>query len=264
MERTFWHRQTADKPLFPNLLWSRPENKLHAGKLLVMGGNAFGFVEPAEAFSAAEAAGAGTVRMLLPDSMRTFIGPTFTAGELAPTTPSGSFSQKALGELLPMAEWSDGVLLAGGFGRNSETAILLEKFIEKYSGQLTITQDAADYFTTTPVRVLARSNTTLVVSFAQLQKIATNVHYNTAFTFDTDILRLVDLLHDFSQKQQANIIVKHLENIFVAVNGQVSSTKLEKDLEIWRVKTAAAASVWWMQNPSKTFEALTTSLATEK
>ena len=79
-----------------------------------------------------------------------------------------------------------------------------------------------------------------------------------------DLLRLVDLLHEFTGQFQANIITKHLDNIFVAANGQVSSTRLEQDIKIWRLKTAAASSVWWLQNPSKTFEALTSaSLTTE-
>jgi hypothetical protein len=261
MDNTYWHRQTSDKPLFPDLLWSRPENKQHAGKLLIVGGNQFGFVEPANAFRAAEAAGIGTARMLLPDSMRQFTGPAFTAGELAPTTPSGSFSQAALAQLISMAGWADGVLLAGGFGRNSETAILLEKFLGKHVGQVTITKDAVDYFTSAPQQIVDRAETTLVLSFAQLQKLATHAHFARAFTFDMDFIRLVDTLHEFSKSHRINIIVKHLQTIFVAVDGQVSSTKLTEDLPIWRVKTAARASVWWLQNPSKTFEALTTAIA---
>ena len=61
MDQTYWHKQ-SDKPLFPELEWSRPENKQQAGKLLVIGGNKFGFVEPSEAFAAAEKAGVGNAR----------------------------------------------------------------------------------------------------------------------------------------------------------------------------------------------------------
>src|ERR1700761_6222741 len=124
MDRTFWHKQTPDQPLFGDLLWSRPENKAFAGKLLIVGGNKFGFVDPAEAFSEAEKAGIGVVQMLLPDSLRPFVGRTFTAGELAPSTPSGSFAQTALAQLLALSNWADGVLFPGDLGRNSETAIL--------------------------------------------------------------------------------------------------------------------------------------------
>lgn len=260
MDRIYWHKQTTKAPLFPDLLWSQPENRAQAGKLLIMGGNVHGFAAAGEAYGEASAAGIGTARVLLPDSLRKTVGRVFEAGEYAPSTPSGSFSQKALAELLELSRWSDGVMLAGDLGRNSETAILLEKFVDTYAGQLTLTQDAADYFTKAPQNLVQRSSTLLVISFAQLQKITTSAHFATAFTFDMDFLRLIDTLHEFSEQHQAAIIVKHLETIFVAVNGQVSTTKLNPDPEIWRVKTAAHASTWWLQNPTKPFESLTTAI----
>ena len=159
-----------------------------------------------------------------------------------------------------MSQWADAVLLAGDFGRNSETAILLEQFIVKYTGQLTLAKDAADYFIKSPAALLARPNTLAVLSFAQLQKIAVNARFVTAFTFDMDFLRLVEALHDFTRQHQTAIVVKHLQTVFAADKGQVSTTKLDNDLDIWRVKTAAQAAVWWLQNPSKSFESITTAL----
>lgn len=261
MDKTDWHKQTVDKPLYPDMLWSRPENRQYAGKLLIIGGNVHGFAAAGEAYQAATKAGIGTARMLLPDSLQKLLGRTFEAGEFGPTTPSGSFSQRALAEALAMANWADAVLLAGDLGRNSETAILLEKFATKYSGQLTATRDAADYFITTPEAILSRPDTLLVISLAQLQKLAIQAHFTTAFTFDMDMLRFVDTLQAFTAKHGIHIIVKHLDNVFVASGGQVSSTKLAHDMPVWRARTAAAAATWWLQNPSKTFKALTTSLA---
>lgn len=254
----YWYKQSADKPAFPDLQWSRPENKKHAGKLLIVGGNQYGFVEPAEAFRFAEAAGIGVAQLLLPDSLKRFVGPGFNAGQLAPSTPSGSFSQKALGNLLEMALWADGVLLAGGLGHNSETAILIEKFLEKYSGPVTITKDAADYCLALPKLSLDRTDTLLVITMAQLQKLGTAAKVSSPFTLGMDLLRLVDGLHDFTQKHTAHIIVRHHDQIVVAVNGYISTTPYT--LEMWRVKTAALASVWWLQNPEKAFEGITTSL----
>ena len=260
MDHTYWHKQTSDKPLFPDLLWSRPENKRQAGKLLIVGGNLHGFTAPATAYNEAVKAGIGTARVLLPDSLQKTVGRVLEAGEYAPSTPSGSFGRPALAELLEMSTWADGVLLAGDFGRNSETAILLEECTNKYNGQLTLTKDAVDYFAKTPDGLLERPKTTLVLSFSQLQQLATSAKFITPFTFDMDFLHLIDTLHEFTTKHSVAIVTKHLQNIFVAVNGQVSTTKLEQDVEIWRVQTSAHAAVWWLQNPSKTFEALTTSL----
>lgn len=258
--QNYWHKQTAEQPIFGDLLWSRPENKNTAGKLLIIGGNQYGFVAPSEAFKAAVTAGVGTVRMILPDSLKQFVGPIFEAGSLAPSTSSGSFSKRALDEWVEQSHWADGVLLAGDLGRNSETAALLESFLSKYSGQLTITQDAADYILAQPKLVLNRPDTTLVVTLAQLQKIASGANFEKAFTLSMGLMHLVDNLHDFTQRFTVNIIVKQHDQMIVGVQSQVSTTKLKQDKEIWRVQTAAHIAVWWLQNPTKPFEALTTCL----
>jgi ADP-dependent NAD(P)H-hydrate dehydratase / NAD(P)H-hydrate epimerase len=263
MQSNYWHKQTADKPLFPDLLWSRPENRAQAGKLSIIGGHAQSFAAAATAYAAAETAGIGAARVLLPDSLEKTVGRVFAAGEYAPSTPSGSLSRQALDTALELAAWSDGLLIAGDLGHNSETAILLEKLAQDYSGQLTLTKDAVDYFTATPQVITNRPATLAVLSFAQLQKLAMQARFAQAFTFSMDLLRLIDALHAFTQQHQLALIVKHLEHLLVAVDGQVSSTKLDTELPTWRVKTAARAGVWWLQNPGKPFPALTTALVAE-
>jgi len=261
MDATYWHRQQADKPLFSDLLWSRPETKLTAGKLLVIGGNVHGFASPATAFTIAAKAGAGSIRILLPDSLQKTVSKIMPEAEFAPSTPSGSFAGQALDMFLEQATWADGVLLAGDFGRNSETAILLEKFVSKSDGLITITRDGVDYFTHLTDPILHRSQTTMVLSIAQLQALAVHAHFKLAFTFDMDLIHLVEALHIFTSSHQVNIIVKHLDTILVAVGGQVSTTKTTLEQETaWRLSTAAQASVWWMQNKTTPFEALTTAV----
>jgi len=261
MERTYWARQQPGKPLFPELLWSRPENRQHAGKLLVVGGNLHGFAAPAEAYAEAERAGIGTARVLLPDAVRKVVGQVLEHGEFAPSTPSGSFNQKALNDVLSYSAWADGVLVAGDLGRNSETAILLEKFLAKTPAAVTIAKDAVDYAVSAPDTVLHRASTTLVLSFSQLQRLGTAAHRPQALQFSMDLLHVVEWLHEFTAALRPYIIVKHHQVLLVAVDGQVSTTALATDIPIWRVKAAAHASVWWLQNPNKPFEALTTALA---
>jgi hypothetical protein len=262
MQRDYWHKQTPDNLLFPQLEWSQPENRLAAGKLLVVGGHLHSFAAPAEAYTEAGRAGVGTARAFLPIALRRTVGKAFVAGEFGASTPSGSFSQEALGELLEQAHWADAVLFAGDLGRNAETAILLEKFLHKSSVAITLTKDAVDYATSTPQTVLHRENTLFVLSLSQLQRLGTAAAFPAPVTFGMDLLHLVDWLHEFTTRFAPHIIVKHLETIFVAANGQVSTTRLATDPSIWRLKTAAHASVWWLQNPSKPFEALTTAVAT--
>jgi NAD(P)H-hydrate repair Nnr-like enzyme with NAD(P)H-hydrate dehydratase domain len=259
MNPSYWHRQT-NKPLFPELLWSRPENQRQAGKLLIIGGHAQGFAGPAEAFAAAQAAGVGSSRVLLPDALQRTVGKLFPEAEFAPSNPSGGFAATALGELLGASEWADGVLLGGTLGRNSETFALLENFADKYDGQLTITADTADHFCTQPFELLQRSETLLVLSLGQLQKLGSGAHFPRAFTSTMDLLQLVENLHEFTRRFTPFIIVKAGKQLVVAGGGEVSTTQLAAELPIWRVKTAARAAVWWLQNPAKPFEALTTAI----
>ena len=260
MERAYWLRQEPAKPLFPELEWSRPQNRLQAGKLLIVGGNLHGFAAPGEAYAAATKAGVGVAHVLLPSALQKVVGRVLEQGAFAPSTPSGSFSQKALDELLASAAWADAVLVAGDLGRNSETAVLLEKFLAKYLGAVTLTKDAIDYAVSAPHNVLQRPQTLLVLSLSQLQRLGVAAKTSTAVTFSMDLLRLVEWLHEFTLQHQPHIIVKHLDTLFVAANGQVSTTKLQPEQPLWRVATAARASVWWLQNSEKPFEALSTSL----
>ena len=255
-----WIKQTKDAHAFPDLAWSKPENKLHAGKLLIIGGNLHGFSAPATAYNEAGKAGIGSTRVLLPDAIQKVVKAFIPEADYGPSTPSGSFAGKSLDTWLLNAGWADGVLLAGDLGRNSETAIVIEKFASKYIGQLTIAKDAVDYFSTNAQTIIDRPDTTLVLSFAQLQKLAVQAKFAHAFTFDMDLVRLVDTLHAFTSQFPLAIVTKHLDIILVAHNGRVSATKLDTDQEIWRVATAAHTSVWWLQHSNKQFEALTTAL----
>jgi NAD(P)H-hydrate repair Nnr-like enzyme with NAD(P)H-hydrate dehydratase domain len=260
MDTDYWHRQDPDNPLYQDLIWSRPENKNLAGKLAIIGGDAQGFAAVGDAFNAADVAGIGTCRVILPDVLERTVSRVFPAAEFAPSTPSGSFAKQALAELLGLSTWADGVLVAGDMGRNSETAIVLEQFAEKHNGQLTITKDAADYFIESPNSVLNRENTAMVITMAQAQKLFTAAKQASAITFNMDVVRLIEALHRMTLEYPLTLVIKHLGTVFVAVNGQVSSTKLKQDEKIWRVKTAAKTSVWWLQNPTKTFEAITSSI----
>ena len=57
-------------PLFPDVEWSRPEQRTMRGRLGIIGGNKLGFAGVAEAYTTALQAGAGEVRVLLPDILK--------------------------------------------------------------------------------------------------------------------------------------------------------------------------------------------------
>lgn len=254
-----WQKQ-SNEPLFPDLLWSRPENKRTAGKLLIIGGNLHNFSAPGQAYDAAVQAGVGTAKVLLPEGLRKTIGSVLDNCEFAPMNKSGSFAKAALTDWLEWANWADAVVLAGDIGRNSETAIVTEQFIKSFSGQLTITQDALDQFRDAPQLIINRPNTTLVASFGQLQKMWPRITKDDrVIRYGNNLAANLDIMQATIRQLSAQIVTKQHNDLIVAVKDQMSTTK--NDQEIWRVPTAAAMAVWWLQNPSKPFQALTTAVS---
>ena len=251
-ESTSWLRQTGDKPVFPDVLWSRPENRRHAGKLMIAGGHAQSFSAPSKAFLAASKAGAGTVRVLLPNSLQKMVGKAFPEAEFAASTPIGSYGRQALEPFLDLANWSDGVLLAGDFGKNSETAILLDDFIGKYTGGLSLYGDSIDYFISSPDKLTERNSTVVIATFSQLQKLAAPY---ALLRQTADLAQVVNVLSEWSSLIKLEVVTEHSGQIIVGCNGRVSTTLGSFDSIL-----AAYASVWRLQQPEKPFEALTTAI----
>lgn len=255
----WWLKQTKEEALFPDLLWSRPENKRFAGKLLIVGGNSHSFAAPAISFSAAAKAGIGTTRVLLPEPLKKLLGASFPEAEFGPATLSGSFGKMALAQLLEAAQWADGVLLAGDFGRNSETAILLDTFMDKFEGQVTVAQDGLDYFWRPKSPLIERGDTLSVINLGKLQKLAKSNRPATPVLHSIMLTDLIVLLRDWTTGNPGQIITKHSDNLIVASGGQVSTTPSDKN-DNWQIELSACASVWWLQQPQKPFEAITTAI----
>jgi hypothetical protein len=256
---TYWHKQGKDQPLFESLHWSKPETKATAGKLLIIGGNSHGLTAPGIAYAAAAKAGVGTSHVLLPDAIRKTIGNSFAEGDFAFSTPSGSFSRKALNQFSENAAWADGILLAGDFGKNSETAILLEEFIKKYVGPLTLTQDAVDYFVRNIAELTHRPDTVIVTNLSRLQKITTAGMPSLIIQHQMSLHALVGLLNSWTRETGARILTFHNDNFVYADAGQVSTTA-SVEIPNWEVPLAAYAATWWLQHPQKSFEAITTAI----
>ncbi len=225
--------------------------------MLIIGGNRHSFAAPAAAFAAATQAGIGTALVLLPDVLRKTVGAALVEADFAPTNLSGSFGRSALDQFLQQAAGADGVLLAGDLGRNSETAILLDSFLGKYRGQVTLAQDALDYFLNTGSSALGRPKTTLVINLGKLQKLAKNNQPSLLIQHSMSTYELVQKLSDWSQTSNTNFITKHEDNFVVAVGGKVSTTAYKKEAS-WQVDLPAYNATWLIQQPKKAFEALTT------
>jgi hypothetical protein len=257
----YWKKQEPGKPLYPDIEWSKPEQRSQAGRLGIIGGNKLGFAGVAESYSTALAAGVGEVRVLLPDVLRRTIPPAITDAIFGATTPSGSLAKDALIEMQTLGGWAQEILLVGDAGRNSETAIAYEHFLQDYSGQLTITRDAVDLIKNSTKLIVERPDTLLVVSFAQLQKIFQGVYYPKMLTFSMHLASLVEALHKFTITYPVGIMVLHKEYLVVAHQGDVTTTEWQNPMAIWRGTVATKAASYWLWNPGKLLAAATASVS---
>lgn len=260
----YWKQQQPTKPLFPDIEWSKPEQKTSRGRLGIVGGNKLGFAGVAESYSTTLNTGAGEVRVLLPDCLRKSIPPSMTDAIFAPCNPSGSLSRDALPDLTALSTWASCLLLAGDAGRNSETAIAYSDLIRDYTGQLVITRDAVDLVKNDSEALVNRPNTVLIVSFAQLQKMFQAVYYPKMLTFSMQLLQLVEAVHKFTVTYPVTIAVLHRDTLVVAHDGEVVTTKWETPLAIWRGITAARAATYLMWTPNQPLQAIATSLVTKE
>lgn len=260
MDHTYWRRQLIGEPLFPDIEWNRPEQKTKAGRLAIIGGNKHGFAAIATAYSEAEEAGAGQIRAILPDGLKKVIPPTILGTVYVPMNPSGGMSKEGIPELIAAAQWSDVTLLIGDNGRNSETAIGLEALVSQTDRPLVITRDAFDSLRHISQGIVDRENTTLILSFAQLQKLFQTVYYPKILSFSMQLAQLVEALHKFTITYPITIVTFHQSQLVVAHGGEVVTQEFDQPMMIWRGTTATKAACYMMWNPSKPLEAITASI----
>jgi NAD(P)H-hydrate repair Nnr-like enzyme with NAD(P)H-hydrate dehydratase domain len=260
MEHTYWQRQSADKPLFPDVLWAKPEQRSHAGHLGIVGGNKLGFAGVAEAYSVALQTGAGKATVLLPDVLKRTIPTTLLDTLFGPSTPSGGLSKDALPELRALGHESTSLLFIGDAGRNSETAVLYEQFLAEYNGRVTLSRDAIDLVKNNSKLLIERPDTLLVASFAQVQKLFQAVYYPKMLTFSMQLMQLVEALHKFTITYPVTILTLHKDTIIIAHHGSIVTQAWENPMAIWRGSVATRAATWWLWNNEQPLKAAAASL----
>lgn len=246
----YWQHQT-NEPLFPDVIWSRPETRLGSGKLLIVGGSPGNMSHVSTSYTRAERASSGTIRLMVPDSLS-----KVTKGiphiEYAPSTPSGSFSRSALAICLDATAAVDGVIFAGDLGKNSETGIFLESFANSHNGILAISSDAVDSFPLPHRNLLDIQSSVIHMSLNQLRSMVIELELEQAVTSDIARKQLAEILHEISTRHTALIMVEHQETVWATKDGQVIDSLCENFDFI-------KAVVWLIQQPKKPLQAVVSS-----
>ena len=257
----FWKKQES-KPLFPDIEWNKPEQKTHAGKMAIIGGNKLGFAVVAMNTTRAAEFGVGEVKALLPDSLKKNL-PVNAATSFAPSNLSGGFSKEAIDSLQAMYAWADVSVLIGDLGKNSETAIALEDSLFKNDiftsgGKLVATRDSVDLLMGSAAKLVELKGLVLITSLAQLQKLFREVYYPKVITFSMQLANLVDVLHKFTITYPLTVATLHQGSFIVAKSGEVVSTELKdtrySPLSIWSGEAAVKIAAYYVWNPGKPLE----------
>ncbi len=257
---TPYHKQTVTEPAFPERIWSQPEQAARRGKLVIIGGNANGVSSIMNAYGASQQAGIGDMRVVLPDSLKSVTGKILEHGTYAPRNPSGGFSKEALAVMIDTAQWADGALFAGDLAKNSETMIVMERFVEEYPSWILYCNDAVDAIIRHHEALKKQSRAVLVISIAQLQALIKELKLPRPVAHDMGLSQLVPLMTELSQTLGMILILQYNDGILAACEGTVSFTEIEADKQPATTVLASYAAVWLIQQPEVSFEAITSAV----
>lgn len=253
MDQGYWIKQEDKKPLFEDVLWNKPEQKSKAGKLLIVGGSAHGFRSVVNAYQTANENGAGQVKVVLPSVLKKQLPPDFTDGIFLPSNDGGGFSISGLEELQETAKWATGILVIGDTGMNSETAVLHQKLLVESNKPIVATRDAVDLLLEDAEDTANSEGLSLVMTFAQTQKLFQKVYYPKVLTFSMNLFNFVECLHKFTTTYPVCITTYHQDNLISSCNGQVITQKSD-DGQLMIISgelatKAATYGLWTHDNP---------------
>ena len=260
----YWHRQSS-KNLFNDIDLLAPEQRRLAGKLLIIGGNRGVFFAVASALDAAKRMGAGEVRALMPDSLKSQV-PSAPELYFAPSEASGAFGSESLEEMLRLADWAEAVILIGDSGRNAETSLVFAEFLGKVEKPVLITRDAVDAVCpSVDDWSIREAETDLFLTMPQLQKLLRTLYYPKVVTLSMPTNQLVETLHKFTLSYQMSLTTFHNGLIIAAQNGEVVTQAIEETgftpLTLWSGILATKAMVAHLWNENSWFSRVLITLA---
>ena len=252
----YWERQT--EPLYPDLEWNFPEQKLNS--VVVVGGNIQSFsavVKTSEYFS--NTFPIKKVKTVLPEALREKI-PLLL--DYAPSTKSGSFDKSAA--LNAFFSSSDFNLLIGDLSKNSITATAFEQAIKSSDKPVILARDSVDLLAPIIDGIIEHQNLIIVASVLQLQKVFRSLYYPKMLLLSQPLVPVVETLHKFTLSYPVTIVTLHQEQIIVASSGKIATTLLEKTaftpVSIWNGVLASNIMAFNLWNPGKMFEATTAAI----
>lgn len=204
---------------FPSANFTRPadSHKYSTGKVFLIAGSR-GFSGAAlMSAKAALRAGAGLVRLAVPDSL-VYIAETLsleTVIDGVPETPDGSFSPEAYSALLKGGHWADVVAIGPGIGRHPETVDLTKQLIRNIERPLVIDADALYALSEDPSMLKTRSFPTLLTPhLGEFKRLLGQAERDQNPGWQEAL--------DFSQEHEVFLLLKGAPSLLVTPAGKIA------------------------------------------
>lgn len=246
----------SDKPLFPELLWSRPTLRSRGGRLLIVGGHKHEFSLVQDIYQVAEAAGVGEAQAALPDTLQRLVGGG-TFGHFLPATSAGSLGKAALGELLQISEDYDALIVGANLTNNSETGIMIESLVSETEQLAVITEETINTLKFHPEVITGNPKALVVTTMNGLFALANHHHMPLAIKPNSGLMGKLKIIQQLIDISRCNYVIFDQE-VIVASEGEMSVTQLQTSLSEHAGVMIGLASTFWLQNRQRPFAALTT------
>ncbi|HEX7259401.1 MAG TPA: hypothetical protein VF272_00525 [Candidatus Saccharimonadia bacterium] len=250
-----FERQT-DTPLFPDMLWNRPAMKSRGGRLLVLGGQTNEFSLLQAIYQMAETAGIGEVVVAMPDSLRRSAGKA-GYGQFVPASSSGSLGKAALGEIVHLAGEADAVIIGANLTNNAETGMMIESLVRELDSRVIFTEEAFEILQFHPDFITGNPKALVVATMKGLFDLANHHKMPIAIRPNAGVIGKLEILEQIASISKCQYVVFDKE-IMVAAEGELSLTPLNTALSSLPAAPIGIAATFWVQQPGKPYEALTT------
>jgi len=251
MDDHCWQIQDKE-PLFPDTLWSKPETKALAKRLVIIGGHTGGFDQVAAAYQAAREAGIGQTKVALPDKLRSVLAKSLPDAVFVPSSPNGTVGDKALNDLLSYEQWADLSLICQT-SDNSESALCVTHFAQRRQKPLVLGDEAALALKSDPA-LLNQPGLYLVLSLAALQQVIKFLSPGLLIKHDMGLRPLALALAAIDTP--AGLVTVYDQHVLVKVGDNVTSTKRQSTPSL--AALAGFSAVWLAWEPAKPLAALST------
>lgn len=228
----YWQTISVEKArqfTAPQIDCQRPEQKALAGKIAVIGGNENSFAPIIKFANTAKEAGIDQVKAILPAALSTKINPAVKAEGLVfvGDKKAQGFEAGAIASAKQELGGLDYVVWAGEMGRSQGAKEFLRDLIGDSSREALLTRDAVDLALEGAEKWLEQDNMLLILSLAQLKKLAQVIYYPKMLNLTMPLNQIVEFLHKFTLSYPVKIMLLAAGQVNIAQNGDVRSVSLE-------------------------------------